>query len=135
MHVDTQIKQAEIAAGVLQVDSRIDLVGVWQDIEAVAFLVGNQGIERDVFAGCLRPGDGTAGKRGTCFKREIAGRPDRGEVRLQMDCIGFLVIAAALACKSQAEHSNHNRTNGPFAHQFTQSYRSPYNHLSTNIVK
>ena len=41
MHIDPKVEQLEVAAGIFQVYCRIDLVGVWQNIRAIAFLKGN----------------------------------------------------------------------------------------------
>ena len=42
MHVDPKIEQMEIIAGIVQVNSSVDLIRIRKDIRAVAFLEGNQ---------------------------------------------------------------------------------------------
>jgi hypothetical protein len=42
MHVDPQVEQMEITAGIVQVNSSVDLIRIRKDIRAVAFLESDQ---------------------------------------------------------------------------------------------
>ena len=50
MQIDTKVKQTEITTAIVQIDGGVHFVLVRQDISAIAFLIGDQRIERDVIS-------------------------------------------------------------------------------------
>jgi len=107
MHIDAQVEQAEVAAGVVpHIDAAADLVGVWQDKGHVAMLIGDQDAEGDVLAGLLGADNGATRKRRADFQGESGGGPDRDEICLQRDIRLLFVPATAFAGKSESNDSN-----------------------------
>jgi len=134
MHVDPQIQQMKVIAGIVQVNSSVDLICIRKDISAIAFLESNQWIEGDVFAGGLCTGKDAAGVWGAFFQGKAADCPDGDKIRLQGYFAGFFVTATAFTGESQPNNCKHKGDDERFSHQFPHSYGSRYKHLSTNIV-
>lgn len=123
MHIDPEIEQAEVATGiVLHKDALVDLVGMRHDIGHVAMLIGDQGIEGDVFAGLLNADQRAACKCGSDFQGESRRGPDRDEIRLKGSVCLLFVPATAFAGKRQADDCNQGSTDQELPHQFPQFY-------------
>jgi hypothetical protein len=130
VHVDPQVQQAHIATTRVEEHGGVDLVLVGHDVQAIPFLVGDQGIEgnvswrffgtQEVIGGHGRPG----------FERETVCSPDGGKIRFERDIFGVLFFtAAAFAGERQPDHCNHKGADERLAHQFPQVYFSRCNHL------
>ena len=130
VHIDPQVEQAHIAAACVEEHGSIDLIPVGHHIEAIAFLVGDQGIEGNVgwrFFGAqeIVGGHGRPG-----FEGETVCSPDGREVRFERDVLGILFFtAAAFAGERQPDDCNHKGADERLAHQFPQVYFSRCNHL------
>jgi hypothetical protein len=123
VHVDPEVEQAEVAAGIVpHKDTLVDLVGVGHDIGHVAVLIGDQGVEGDVFAGLLGADERTARKCGSDLEGKSRCSPDRDEIRLQGGVCLLFVPAAAFAGKCQADYCNEGSTDQELPHQFPQFY-------------
>src|SRR5258708_40219665 len=79
--VGTQVEEPEITAAIVQVNGGIDLVLIGQNISAIAFLVGNQSIERDVIRCFFCSENINSGIGRSDFQGKAAGRPDGGKTR------------------------------------------------------
>ena len=69
-YVDAQVQHSEVAVvAVIQIHVGVDLVVIGHHVDAVAFLVGDQRIERDVVA-CFFGTQGIIGQIGRASCRE-----------------------------------------------------------------
>ena len=136
VHVDPKIEQAHVTAACVEEHGGIDLVLVGHDVEAIALLVGDQGIERDVGCRFFGTQEIIGGHGGPCLEGETACCPDGGKVRFERDVLGTVFLAAAaFAGEAQPDHCNHKGADERFAHQFPQVYFSRRNHLYAKVVK
>jgi hypothetical protein len=137
VHIDAQVQQAHVAAACVQEHGSVDLVPVGHNVEAIAFLVGDQGIEGNVgwrFFGTQQVVGGH-GRPG--FEGETGCRPNGGEVRFKRNVLGGVLFfaAATFAGDRQPDHCDHKGTDERFAHQFPQVYFSRCNHLYAKVIK
>lgn len=123
MHIDLEVEQAKVAAGVVpHEDAAIDFKGVRHDEGRVPVLVGDQRMEGDVF-GCFFGAEDRAARKGRAgLQRKSGCGPDRDEVRFQGNVCLLFVPAAALAGDSQAENSNQGSADQGLPNQFPQFY-------------
>ena len=134
-YIDPQVQQPEVAIiAVVEVHRGVDLVVVGHHVDAIAFLISDQRIERDVVR-CFYGTQGIISREGGAgFKGKAAGGPDRGEICLE-GSIGVLFFAtAAFAGVGQAHNRDQKSTDEHLAHQFPPFYSSRCKHLRTNIV-
>jgi hypothetical protein len=135
-HVDPEVKQAEVASAVIEGHGGVDLVAVRHDIGAIAFLIGDQGIEGNVIAFFLCAQEIVAAEGGTGLKGKTRGGPNGGEIGFQRGAGSILLFTtAALAGEGQTDHCDHKRTYEQRAHQFPPLYRFRREHSGTNVVK
>jgi len=127
VHIDPEVEQAKVAAGVvLHKHPAVDLVSMGHDIGHVAMLIGDQGIEGDVFAGLLGADDGAAREIRANFQRESVCGPDRNKIRLEGSVCLLFIAATAFAGNSQTDDSNKGGTDQELPHQFPQFYGTQF---------
>jgi hypothetical protein len=137
VHIDPQVQQAHVTAACVEEHGSVDLVPVRHHVEAIAFLVGDQGIERNVGRRFFRTQEIVGGHGRPGFEGETVCRPDGREIRFERDILGgvLLFTATAFACECQPDHCNHKGADERFAHQFPQVYFSRCNHLYAKVEK
>jgi hypothetical protein len=130
VHVDPEVQQTHVAAACVEEHVGVDLVLVGHDVEAIALLVGDQGIEGDVVRRFFRTQEVVGGHGRPGLEGETAGSPDGGEIRFERDVLGIVFFAAAaLAGEGKPDHCNHKGADERFAHQFPPVHFSRCNHL------
>ena len=133
-HTDLQVQQPEVVAvAVVEIHGGIDLVVVRHDIDAVAFLIRDQCVERDVVRRLNSAERKVAHHRRPCLEGESVGSPDGSEISVHF-VLCFFLSTAAHAGRSETYHCNHKGTDEGLPHQFPKSYGIWCKHLRTNIV-
>jgi hypothetical protein len=131
VHIDPKVQQAHVAAACVEEHGSVDLVPVGHNIEAIALLVGDQGIEGNVSRRFFSTQKVVSGHGRPGFEGETVCCPDRRKIRFERDILGGVLFfaAAAFAGEGQSDHCNHKGADERFAHQFPQVYFSRCNHL------
>src|SRR5258708_13803531 len=136
VQVDTQVEQPEITAAIVEVNGGIELVLIGENISVIAFLVGNQSIERDVIRCFFCSENITSGIGRSGFQGKAVGRPDGGKTRFEGNAVSvFLVSTSAFTGESKPNHCDQQGTDERSAHQFPPFYGTWYKHYATNVVK
>ena len=107
MHFDAEIQQLEAwLNAAIRYTWHIYLVFIRHDKDAVALLVGNEGIERDGSLCLFLPQKEAAAIGRGRFEGEIAGRADGGKFGFKGNVpVVLFVSTAAFARKSQSYYS------------------------------
>lgn len=136
VHVDPQVKQLKAVTAGVQVHVRVDLDPVRHDKRVVAFLISDQGIERDDVVFLFRTEQITSGIGRARFKGKTAGGPDGGKIGLEGNVFGgFLFAAAAFTGEGKPYHCKKQSTDERLAHQFSPFYRSRCKHFRYKCIK
>jgi hypothetical protein len=127
----------EVAAAVVQINvGGVHLILIRQDIDAVAFLIGDQGVEGDVVILLFLSEHVASGVGRACFQGKTIRRADRDKIGLQGGVgVLFLFSAAAFTGKSQPDHCDQQGTDERLAHQFPRSYGSRSKHFRYKYSK
>jgi len=126
MHFDPQIQQLQVGFVItFHQAGHIHLVFVRHDEDAVTFLVGDEGIERDGSFCLFLSKEETAAVSGTCLEGEIARRADGDKLGFYGDFVaGFFISAAAFTGKRQPDYGKQHGAYGHLAHQLPHRYGS-----------
>jgi hypothetical protein len=125
VQIDTKVEQTEVTTAIVQIDSGVHFVLIRHDISAIAFLVGNKRIERDVISSLFCPQEITSGVGWSCFQGKAIGRPDGGKIRFKRDVGSFVFVAAsAFTGESKPNYCDQQSTDERSAHQFPPFYSS-----------
>ena len=123
VHVDPEVKQAEVAAGVVVHEyAAVHFKRAGHNEGRVPALIGDQGLEGNVLGGLFGADNRAAHKGRAGFQGKSGGRPDGNEIRLE-GCVGLsFVTAAALAGDSQADNGYEGSAYQELPNQFPQFY-------------